>query len=328
MPTNLPPEYFEAEKLYRAAQSTAEKIARLEELMGTIPKHKGTDKLRADLRRRLSKLKDAAQAKKRPGRQESVYHIDKEGAGTVVVSGPPNVGKSALVATLTNATPEVSEAPFTTWEPTPGMMPVEDIQIQLIDTPPLNRDFVEPQLMDLIRRSDLLLLVVDVQTDPLGQLEDSISLLREQHIVARHRRESVAEERGLTFVPMLLVVNKNDDEESDDLLQVFLALLEDDWPLVPVSATTGRNLERLKRSAFDQLKIMRVYAKPPGKKPDLSTPFVLPRGSTVTDLAAKVHKDFLENLKAARVWGSASFDGQMVGRDHVLVDGDIVELRI
>jgi ribosome-interacting GTPase 1 len=328
MPTNLPPEYFEAEKLYRAAQSTAEKIARLEELMGTIPKHKGTDKLRADLRRRLSKLKDAAQAKKRPGRQESVYHIDKEGAGTVVVSGPPNVGKSALVAALTNATPEVSEAPFTTWEPTPGMMPVEDIQIQLIDTPPLNRDFVEPQLMDLIRRSDLLLLVVDVQTDPLGQLEDSISLLREQRIVARHRKDSAREERGLTFVPMLLVVNKNDDQESDDLLQLFLALLEDDWPLVPVSATTGRNLERLKRSAFDQLKIMRVYAKPPGKKPDLDTPFVLPRGSTVTDLAAKVHKDFLVNLKAARVWGSASFDGQMVGRDHVLADGDIVELRI
>jgi ribosome-interacting GTPase 1 len=178
MPTNLPPEYFEAEKRYRAAQSAADKIARLEELMGTIPKHKGTDKLRADLRRRLSKLKEAAQAKKQPGRQESVYHIEKEGAGTVIVSGPPNVGKSALVAALTNATPEVSEAPFTTWEPTPGMMPMEDIQIQLIDTPPLNRDFVEPQLMDLIRRSDLLLLVVDLQTDPLGQLEDSVSFLR------------------------------------------------------------------------------------------------------------------------------------------------------
>ncbi len=328
MPTNLPPEYFEADKRYRTAQSTAEKIARLEELMGTIPKHKGTDKLRADLRRRLSKLKDAVQAKKRPSRQESVYHIDQEGAGTVVVSGPPNVGKSALVAALTNATPEVSEAPFTTWEPTPGMMPVEDIQIQLIDTPPLNRDFVEPQFMDLIRRSDLLMLVVDIQTDPLGQLEDSISFLRVQRIVAGHREESAAEERELAFVPMLLVVNKNDDQESDELLQVFLALLEDDWPLVPVSATTGRNLESLKRAVFDQLEIMRVYAKPPGKKPDLGTPFVLPRGSTVTDMAAKVHKDFLENLKAARVWGSASFDGQMVGRDHVLADGDIVELRL
>jgi ribosome-interacting GTPase 1 len=328
MPTNLPPEYFEADKRYRAAQSTAEKIARLEELMGTIPKHKGTDKLRADLRRRLSKLKDAAQAKKRPGRQESVYHIDKEGAGTAIVVGPPNVGKSALVTALTNATPQVSDAPFTTWEPTPGMMPVEDIQIQLIDTPPLNRDFVEPQLMDLIRRSDLLLLVVDLQTDPLGQLEDSVSFLQEQHIVARHLQESLAEQRGLTCVPTLLVVNKNDDQESDELLQVFVALLEDDWVLVPVSATTGRNLEGLKRAVFDQLEIMRVYAKPPGRKPDLDTPFVLPQGSTVTDMAAKVHKDFLENLKAARVWGSASFDGQMVGRDHVLADGDIVELRI
>jgi ribosome-interacting GTPase 1 len=208
------------------------------------------------------------------------------------------------------------------------MMPLENIQTQLIDTPPLNRDFVEPQLLDLIRRSDLLLLVVDLQTDPLGQLEDAVAFLQEHRIVARHLREASPEERGATFVPALLVVNKNDDQESDELLEVFLALLEDDWPLVPVSATTGRNLEGLKRAVFDQLKIIRVYSKPPGKKPDRDTPFVLPKGSTVEDLAAKVHQDFLENLKAARVWGSASFAGQMVGRDHVLADGDVVELRI
>jgi hypothetical protein len=328
MPTNLPPQYFEADKRYRAAQSTAEKIARLEELMGTIPKHKGTDKLRADYRRRLSKLKSAARAKKRPGRQESVYLIDSEGAGLAIVVGPPNVGKSSLVAAVTNATPQVSAAPFTTWEPTPGMMPVEDIQVQLIDTPPLNRDFVEPGLLDLIRRADLLLLVVDLQTDPLGQLEDSIAFLREHRIFPRGLREAYTEDPGLTFVAMLVVVNKNDDEASDELCEVFEALLEDDWPLVPVSATTGRNLERLKRVVFDQLEIIRVYSKPPGKKPDLERPFVLPKGSTVEDMAAKVHRDFLHNLKAARVWGSADFDGQMVARDYVLADGDVVELRL
>jgi ribosome-interacting GTPase 1 len=328
MPTNLPPQYFEADKRYRAAQSTAEKIARLEELMGTIPKHKGTDKLRADYRRRLSKLKSAAQAKKGPGRQESVYRIDREGAGQAIVVGPPNVGKSSLVAALTNATPQVSAAPFTTWEPTPGMMPVEDIQVQLIDTPPLNRDFVEPGLLDLIRRADLLLLVVDLQTDPMGQLEDSIAFLQEHRIVPRRLREASTEDRGSTFVPMLVVVNKNDDEASDELYEVFQALLEDDWPLVPVSATTGRNLEGLKRVVFDQLEIIRVYSKPPGRKPDLERPFVLPKGSTVEDMAAKVHRDFLHNLKAARVWGSADFDGQMVARDYVLADGDVVELRL
>jgi ribosome-interacting GTPase 1 len=328
MPTNLPPEYFEADKRYRAAQSTADKIACLEELMGTIPKHKGTDKLRAGYRKRLAKLKAAADAKKRPSRQESVYHIDKEGAGQVVLVGAANVGKSALVAALTNAKPEVSESPFSTWEPTPGMMPLGNIQIQLIDTPPLNRDFVEPQLLDLIRRSDLLLLVVDLQTDPLGQLEDCIAFLREHGIAARGAAGVPTEERHWTFVRVLVLVNKCDDRESDDLLEVFLALLEGEWALLPVSASTGRNLERLKEVVFEQLNVIRVYSKPPGRKPDLGAPFVLPKGSTVEDLTPKVHKDFLENLKAARVWGSGSFDGQMVGRDHVLADGDVVELRI
>ena len=328
MPTNLPPEYFEAEKQYRAAQSTADKITRLEELMGTIPKHKGTDKLRADLRKRLSKLKASATAKKGPGRQESAYHIDREGAGQVTIAGPPNTGKSALLAALTNATPAVSGAPFTTWEPTPGMMVWENVQIQLIDTPPLNRDFVDPQLLDLIRRSDLLLLVVDLQTDPLGQLEDSIAFLREHRIAPQEHAEQRAEDPGLTIVQLLVVVNKNDDHASDELLDLFLELLEDEWPLVAVSVRTGRNLEQLKQVVVDRLEIIRVYAKPPGKKPDLDMPFVLPRGSTVDDLAGKVHKDFLEKLKAARVWGSGSFDGQMVGRDHVLADGDVVELRI
>jgi ribosome-interacting GTPase 1 len=328
MPTNLPPEYFEADKRYRAAQTTADKITCLEELLGTIPKHKGTDKLRADYRRRLSKLKAAADAKKRPGRQESAYHIDKEGAGQVVVVGAPNVGKSSLVAALTNARPEVSGSPFSTWEPTPGMMPVEDIQIQLIDTPPLSREFVEPQLLDLIRKSDLVLLVVDAQTDPLGQLHDTLAFLREHGIDPLPAKGTSPREPRTAAVPVLVAANKNDDEESDEVLEIFLELMEDDWPVVPTSAVTGRQLEALKLALFDHLEIIRVYAKPPGKKPDLDRPFVLPQGSTVEYLAGKVHRDFLDNLKEARVWGSGSFDGQMVGRDHVLADGDVVELRI
>lgn len=328
MPTNLPPEYFEAEKRYREAQSPSEKIARLEELLGTVPKHKGTDKLRADMRRRLSKLKEAAQTRKRVSKRESAFRIDREGAAQVVIVGPTNVGKSALVGALTNATVEVAESPYTTWQPVPGMMPLEDLQIQLIDTPPLSRDFVEPQLLDLIRRADLILLVVDLQTDPLQQLEDTISLLRENRIVPLRLKHVFHEERGVTFKPVLVLVNKNDDETWDEDVEIFRELLEDEWPMLPVSASTGRNLERLKQVLFKRLEIIRVYAKPPGREPDLSAPFVLKKGSTVEDLAGKVHKDFLDQLKAARVWGSAVHDGQMVGRHHVLADGDVVELRI
>jgi ribosome-interacting GTPase 1 len=328
MPINLPPEALEAEKRYRAAKSVAEKIARLEEFISTIPKHKGTDKLRADLRRRLSKLKAAPKTQKGVSRRASAFQIDKEGAGQVVVVGPANVGKSALVATLTNATPEVADYPYTTWTPTPGMMPVENIQIQLIDTPPLSRDYVESELLDLIRRSDLILLVVDLQTYPIQQLEDTIAILQEHRIVPLHLKDRYTEQRRLTFIPLLVLVNKSDDESSYEDFEILCELLEDDWPLLPVSATTGRNLERLKVVVFQRLEIIRVYSKPPGREPDLSVPFVLEKGSTVADFAGKVHQDFLEKLTAARVWGSAVYDGQMVGRDHVLQDGDVVELRI
>ena len=328
MPTNLPPEALEAEQRYRAAQSVAEKIACLEEFISAIPKHKGTDKLRADLRRRLSKLKSAAQSQKKVSRQESPFQIDKEGAGQVVVVGPANVGKSALVTALTNATPEVADYPYTTWTPTPGMMPMENIQIQLIDTPPLNRDYVEPELIELIRRSDLILLVVDLQGYPIQQLEDTIALLQENRIMPHHLKDRYTEQRLLTLLPLLVLVNKNDDQSTDEDFEVLCELFEEVWPLLPVSATTGRNLERLKQVVFERLEIIRVYSKPPGKEPDLNAPFVLKKGSTVEEFAGKVHQDFLEQLKSARVWGSGVYDGQMVGRDHVLHDGDVVELRI
>ena len=328
MPTNLPPNYFKVEKRYRAAKSTAEKIAYLQEMLSIIPKHKGTDKLRGDLRRRLSKLRTAPQSRKGVSKRDSAFRVDREGAGQVMVVGPTNVGKSALVVTLTNATPEVAESPFTTWKPTPGMMLVEDIQIQLVDTPPLNRDYLESELLDLIRRSDLILLVVDLLADPIQQLEDTIALLQEHRIVPDHMKDRFTEQRRLTFVPMLVLVNKNDNEDTDEDFEIFRELLEDELPLLPISATTGRNLTQLKQAVFERLEIIRVYSKAPGKEPDLSAPFILKKGDTIAEFAGKVHQDFLKKLKTVRVWGSTVYEGQMVSRDYVLHDGDVVELRI
>ena len=184
MPTNLPPEYYHAEKRYKTAELDSEKIDALEEMLSKIPKHKGTDKLRADYRRRISKLRKASsRTSKKTGTHHSAFRVPREGPGQVVVIGSSNVGKSALIVKLTNASPEVSEAPFTTWQPTPGMMAVHDIQIQLVDTPPLDREYLEPELFDLIRQADILLLMVDLQTYPVEQLEKTISELREHKIV-------------------------------------------------------------------------------------------------------------------------------------------------
>lgn len=327
MPTNLPPEYFDAEEHYRAATTREEKVERLEALISTVPKHKGTDKLRADLRRRLSKLKSETQAGgKGATRHVSAYHIPREGAGQVAVVGPANTGKSSLVHLLTNATPEVADFPYSTWGPTPGMMDVRGVQIQLIDTPPLDREYVEPDMLDLIRRSDLILLVVDLQDFPIEQIEQSVDLLIEHYIVPDRLREDYPDLR-YRYVPLLVVVNKTDDPARDEDFTVLCELLEDAWPMVPVAANSGRNMQALQDAVVERLELIRVYAKPPGEEPDLSTPFVMKRGGTVEEFAEKVHRDFYENLKSARVWGSGAFDGQMVARDHVLEDGDVVELR-
>lgn len=328
MPTNLPPDYFEVEKLYRQAETNEEKIAYLEQMLSIIPKHKGTDHLRADLRRRLSKLKTATEARKKSGRQTSVYHIEREGAGQVVVIGHANVGKSALVKALTSAQPEVSPAPFSTWTPTPGMMQIDDVQVQLIDTPPLNREFIEPLQMDLIRRSDMVLLMVDLQANTIQQLEETLSTLEERRIIPKDLEVNYEGQRGYFFVPLIVVVNKVDNPKLEEDFDILYELMGDNCQMLPISVENGFNLNKLKQTVFDELKIMRIYSKIPGKDPDMSVPFVMKSGSTVEEFASKIHQDFASKLKMARVWGHGVFEGQMVGRDHVLHDGDIIELRI
>jgi uncharacterized protein len=334
MPTNLPPDYYEVEKRFRDAYEISEKIALLEEMYSLVPKHKGTDHLRADLRKQLSKLKAESQQRRKQG-YTSDYHIEKEGAGQVVVIGPPNTGKSALVTALTNASPEVSDAYFTTRKPIPGMMPVWDIQVQLVDTPSLNRDLSEGGLFALIRQADLLLLMVDLQADPVEQVLESLALMQERRLAPEEFAGMFNEGDRIALKQVILLVNKFDNETFDEDYRIcceLMALQESTKHLnqlsrLPVSAMTGRNFDALKEAVFKRLDIIRIYAKPPGKEPDLERPFVLRHGSTVIDLARKVHRDIYENLKFARVWGSVEFDGQMVNRDYVLQDKDIVELK-
>ena len=328
MPANLPPTYFEAEKRYREAKTPAEGIAALEEMLAIMPKHKGTDKLKADLRRRISKLKSKQQQKKKLGRRDRGYTIEREGVGQVVLLGTPNVGKSALVAALTNADPPVADFPHSTWKPTPGMMYFENLQIQLIDTPPVSKEYTEPWLLDIVRRANIILIVVDVQTDPMQQLEETVLFLKDNRIAPLGLADLYEVRDRWTFVPFLVAANKSDDRSTEENFEIFKSLVEDDWPLIPVSAKTGHNFDLLKQILFTSLEIIRVYTKTPGKEPELKAPFVLKKGSRLEDLASKIHKDFLQKLRYAKVWGKDVYDGQMVQRDHVLQDGDIVELHI
>ncbi len=329
MPTNLPPEYYEAERHYKEAVTPQEKAETLENLISTIPKHKGTDKLRADLRRKLSKFKSQAQAaKKKTGKHETHFHIEKEGDARVIVVGCANVGKSSLVAKVTNAEPEISSSPYSSWAPTPGMMIHDGVHIQLIDTPAIDREYIEPEFVDLVKNSDLILLMLDLQAYPLQQVEKTIDMLENHRIYAAHKDIPDTEKR-VWKISTIIAVNKDDGENLDEEFDVLNELLrEEGWILLPVSVETGRNLNDMMNFVIKELKIIRVYSKRPHEEADYSQPFILKSGATLDDFALAVHKDFHEKMKSARIWGKGVRDGQPVGRDHVLSDGDVVELHI
>ncbi len=327
MPANLPPNYFEAEKDFREAKTPDAKVEALEEMLSIIPKHKGTDKLRADLRRRLSKFKDQSQKKKGGSRRKAAFSISKEGAAQVALIGPPNAGKSSLVDLLTNTSPEISDFPHTTQKPTPGMAPYEDIQYQLVDTPPITKEYMEPLMGDLIRHADILVVLLDLHGSTLQQYEDVMDILHSLRVYA-DKNEVPLDLRKAPFIKKILVaLNKMDKVEDIEDLDVFMELTDIRLPCIGMSARTGKNIPLFMKHIFDLSEVIRVYTKSPGKEPDMKAPYVIPRGSTLEELAGRVHKDFVETLKNARIWGRAVRDGQMVQRDYVMQDCDIVEIH-
>jgi len=326
VPANLPPQYYEAEKVYRLAKTPQEKLRALEVMLAIMPKHKGTDKLRADLRRRMAKHTEETERKRLTSKRGYVYDIKKEGAGQAVVVGPPNVGKSQLVATLTDALLEVADYPFTTQTPTPGMMRFENIQIQLVDTPPLAEQHTESWLQNILRSADVLLLVVDLSQDPIKQMDSILAELEKLRI--RPKGQEGDEELELAIQKKALVIgNKSDLDYAGEGFDKLRAEYGETFRVLQISVKEGSGLEELKRVIYDSLNVIRLYTKAPGQKPDLTEPVILKKGSTVEDVAEAIHKDFRHKLKYALVWGSGKFEGQRVKREHVLADGDVIELH-
>lgn len=323
MPANLTPQYLEAERRFRQATTPDEQLEALEAMMATIPKHKGTEHMRADIRRRMAKIRtDAQRSKKAAAKGPTWHHVPREGAGQVALVGAPNAGKSQLLAGLTNANPIIAPYPFSTRTPLPGMVPYQDINIQLIDLPPIAPETAEPWLFALIRQADAALLVADLADDDLLASMDSVMAL------ATDGRVEFARDRGREgAVATLLVAAKSDAPDAGVRLDLVREAYGARFEILPVSAETGEGIERLRDELFRMLGVIRVYTKAPGRRADKSVPYVFRRGITVEEAAAVVHKDFAERLKYAKVWGSRTYDGQMVQREHVLEDGDVLELH-
>ncbi len=335
MPANLPPQYYELERQFRAEKDAAEKLRMAQELLAMMPKHKGTDKLQAEMKAKISQLKkDVAGggAKKGggPARLEQADHVEREGAGQVALIGPPNTGKSSIITSVTHARPLVADFPYTTREVTPGMMRYETIRIQLIDTPPISPEQFETYLLGIIRNADMVCLVAGVDEDDCdGKLQFVIDKLKERRVILTnqpHDPEAI-ENVGLAFKRTILVAHKMYEDGWEARVEKLRARYPD-FPIVTTSILDDASMEAFKKAIFDGLHIIRVFTKQIGHEADFDDPIILKPGATVEQAALHLHKDFAFKLQFAKIWGEGKFPGQRVQKTFVLSDGDIVEFHI
>jgi ribosome-interacting GTPase 1 len=338
MPANLSPEYKAAQAALRQARDPSERLRWLREMLRVIPKHKGTDHLQADLKRRIHELGEELERPKKGGaRGGPALVVRPEGAAQIALLGPPNAGKSTLHARLTSSNAHAAAYPFTTQFPEPGMMPHEDVHFQLVDLPAVSPEHPTPWLASALQTADACLLVVDLgDPDCVGEIEMVHDMMRERGVTLAERWETVhavnehaADDDPFALsLPTLLLANKADAvADAGAELRTLMDLVGLHYPALAVSAMSGQGLGEIGARLFDHLGIVRVYTKAPGKPAERSRPYALRRGQTVADVARLVHKDLARSLKHARVWGASGFDGQQVGPGHVLADRDIIELH-
>ncbi|MDJ0700915.1 MAG: TGS domain-containing protein [Woeseiaceae bacterium] len=338
MPTNVTPEYKKAEEAYRSAREPNERLDCLREMLRTIPKHKGTDHLQADIKSRIKQLTEELAGPKKGGKRSGPTHvIHREGAAQLSLIGPPNAGKSSLHVKLTGSRSDIGPYPYSTHLPVPGMLPFEDVHFQLVDLPPVSAEFLEPWMVNALQPSDGVLLVIDL-SDPecLEQVPTVLDRLAEKKIfltsawpgLPAEADEDTSEDPFALQLPTVLVANKSDLDPDPDEVRILEELLGLKFPALTVSAETGAGLDTIGQFLFDALRVVRVYTKTPGKPAETDKPFTVRSGGTVHDVARMVHKDIARDLRFARIWGSEVYDGQQVGPDHCVVDGDLVELHL
>ncbi len=331
MPANLPPQYYELERQFNKETDLAEKLRLAKELLAIMPKHKGTDKLQADLKAKISKLKSQLEsgAKKHGAHHVDRFpHIEKEGAGQVILIGPPNSGKSSILDYCTNARPFIADYPYSTHEPMTGMMPFESIQFQLIDTPAISDLPMPSYLPNLIRQADLVVCVIDI-SDFMAEkrIAELQARLLEKNIALTPPNTVPEGNARFVYKKTLIAAHKYAAPESDDAL-AELKIKPAEFPIIPTSIYDSALMENFKKAIFEAFDIVRVYTKRSGHEPDFSDPVVLPKGSTVGDAALRLHKDFAQKLQYAKIWGKGKFEGQRVKSNFVLSDEDIIEFHI
>lgn len=304
MPVNATYEFDLAKKKFEQASDTKEKLQGLQEMLAALPKHKGTEKIQKELKTKISKYRELLKKEKSIKKGSHQLSIKKEGAATVCILGISNSGKSSLLSKLTNAKPKISEYEFTTTKPEMGIIDYKGIKIQLIEMPPIVKNYEQmdkgPLFLSFIRNGDLLIFLLNLNKNQKEQLKLLYSELKDNDI---HKK--------------IIILGINNKKEKFYL-----------------------DTKKIPKKIWNALDLIKVYTKTPGKKPDYP-PVALKKESKVKNLAEVIHKDFLKINKqinrksskiiktSAKIWGtSVKHQGVIVGLDHVLEDEDIVELHL
>jgi len=389
MPANLPAEAKQKYREASLARKPEEKIKKLQEFMSMFPKHKGTENLRAQVKRKISLLKREIEEKKqkRAGAGGPKVFVEKEGDTQIVILGLTNVGRSSLLSLLTNSKVAISSYPYTTTEPTPGMFNYQDLQLQMVEAPALMEGSAEGgswglQTLTSARNADGLIFMVDLSQNPTEQFSLISSELEKAKILMRKPKARIEIEKkhmgaklkfimlgrlidcsvkdltrllksygirdatvkirgeatlddveeaifeGTTYRPAIIIANKADHPKAAERLEQLKKIVGDEMKILAVSCATKVGLEEVGSEIFEMLDIIRVYTKDPSKRDASMRPFTIRKGSTVFDLAKRIHSDFYKQFSYAKVWSKRlRFSPQKVGGTFPLQDGDTVEIH-
>ena len=390
MPANLP---AEAKHKWREASETRrpeEKIERLQEFLSLVPKHKGTENLRAQVKRKIAILRKeiAEKKRKKAGVGGPKFFVEKEGDAQIVILGPTNVGRSSLLSLLTNAKVEISNYLYTTKEPTPGMFQHQDLHFQIVEAPALMEGSADRgtwglQTLTAARNADGLLLMIDLSQDPVEQFSLISRELEKARILTRKPKARVEIERkymgaglkiiilghlvdctskdveqllksygirdaavkiqgeatiddvedavfeGTVYRPAVIIANKADIPNATERIEQLKGLVGEEMKILPVSCEAKFGLDKLGSEIFEMLDIIRLYTKEPNDRFPSEKPFTVRKGSTVFDLARRIHSDFYKQFSYAKVWSKRlRFSPQKVGGTFTLEDGDTVEIHM
>jgi ribosome-interacting GTPase 1 len=210
------------------------------------------------------------------------------------------------------------------------MMAWQDVFVQLIDTPPITTDYLEPYIVGLLRSADLALLMIDLGDDAgIEQCKDVLDKLSATKTRLATESSLDEEDVGLAFTRTFFLANKIDDIEAAARLELFREICPISFREFKISANRVETLEELRNTVYESLDVVRIYTKDPKKKEaDKDRPFTLRRGDTLLDLAELIHKDYAKHLRFGKVWGSAVHDGTIVKGDYVLNDQDVIEVHV